>query len=92
MTASVLSEHDAVLLDLDGTVYRGGVLVKHAADAIRGVQQCGVTVRYVTNNATKSAADVAHQLGELGLTVRSIEVSTSPQAAAAMLREQLSAS
>ncbi|MHA6799911.1 HAD hydrolase-like protein [Bounagaea algeriensis] len=89
MTASVLSEHDAVLLDLDGTVYRGGVLVEHAADAIRDVQQCGVTLRYVTNNATKSAADVAHQLGELGLAVRSAEVSTSPQAAVAMLVEQL---
>ncbi|GAB2761805.1 HAD-IIA family hydrolase [Salinifilum aidingensis] len=92
MTESVLSGHDAVLLDLDGTVYRGGVLVERAAEAIREVQRRGVALRYVTNNASKSDEDVAHQLGELGLAVRSVEVSTSPQAAAAVLAELLPAS
>ncbi|MFR9732218.1 HAD-IIA family hydrolase [Saccharopolyspora sp. MS10] len=90
MTDTLLDHHDAVLLDLDGTVYRGGLLAPGADEAIAGVRSRGVRTRYVTNNASKPARAVADHLVSLGLEATPDEVSTSAQAAAALLAEQLS--
>ncbi|GAA0518657.1 HAD-IIA family hydrolase [Saccharopolyspora thermophila] len=89
MSATLLDGHDVVLFDLDGTVYRGGELVPGALEAIREVHRRGVTVRYVTNNASKSDSSVAEHLTGLGLTAAPTEVSTSAQAGAAVLAAQL---
>lgn len=89
MSVTVFSEHDVVLLDLDGTVYHGGVLVPGAEKVVHEARDQGVAVRYVTNNASKSDEAVARQLTALGLAVERREISTSSQAAAAMLAAQL---
>lgn len=85
MSAALLDEHDVVLFDLDGTVYRGGELVPGAKDAINGVHRRGVKVRYVTNNASKLAQGVVDHLVGLGLPAEPVEISTSAQAGAAVL-------
>ncbi|HEX4703245.1 MAG TPA: haloacid dehalogenase, partial [Pseudonocardiaceae bacterium] len=54
-----LDRYDALLLDLDGTVYRGGTAVDGAEPAIRAAHQAGVAVRFVTNNASRTPEDVA---------------------------------
>jgi glycerol 3-phosphatase-2 len=90
VTTSVLDDHDVVLLDLDGTVYLGGKLIPGAGEAIAGVHRKGIALRYVTNNASKTPHDFAVLLAELGLPAQEVEVSTSSQAAAAMLAERLS--
>ncbi|MCA1190220.1 MULTISPECIES: HAD-IIA family hydrolase [unclassified Saccharopolyspora] len=89
MTGTLLDHHDAVLLDLDGTVYRGGQLAPGADEAIEEVRRKCVQVRYVTNNASKPAQAVADHLNALGLQATADEVSTSAQAGAALLAEQL---
>ncbi|WP_243794102.1 HAD-IIA family hydrolase [Saccharopolyspora gloriosae] len=91
MTGTLLDHHDAVLLDLDGTVYRGGQLAPGADEAIAEVRRRGVSARYVTNNASKPAHSVAEHLNALGLSATADEVSTSSQAGAALLAEQLPA-
>lgn len=49
MSAAALSfAHDALLLDLDGTVWEGGRAIPGAVEAIVG---SGVAALYVTNNA-----------------------------------------
>lgn len=85
----LLSRHDAVLLDLDGTVYRGARPIAGAAEAIASVRGRGVGVRFVTNNAAKAPATVAEQLTALGIAAAAQEVSTSAQAAALVLRQRL---
>ena len=45
---TVLSKHDALLLDLDGTVWEGGRPLSNVVDVIN---TCGVPAVYVTNNA-----------------------------------------
>src|ERR1700743_3260953 len=85
MTDSLLSHYDALLLDLDGTVYRGGEAVPGAAEAIEGAHRAGVGVRFVTNNATRRPVDVAAQLNGLGIPAKDDEVTTSAQAGAGML-------
>ncbi|HEY3608208.1 MAG TPA: HAD-IIA family hydrolase [Pseudonocardiaceae bacterium] len=90
MTAETLLErYDALLLDLDGTVYRGGTAVDGAEPAVRAAHQAGVTVRFVTNNASRSPDDVADHLSRLGIPAKPDEVSTSAQAAAGMLVDRL---
>lgn len=91
MTGSLLENHDVVLLDLDGTVYRGGQLAPGADEAIDGLRRDGVHARYVTNNASKPGQAVADHLNSLGLSADVTEVSTSAQAGAALLGQQLSA-
>lgn len=70
---------DAVVCDLDGVVYRGPAAVPHAVAALLAVD---VPVVYVTNNAARSAIDVAGHLTDLGLQVRARDVVTSAQGAA----------
>ncbi|MDQ4008899.1 MAG: HAD-IIA family hydrolase [Actinomycetota bacterium] len=91
MSGMLLDDHDVVLFDLDGTVYRGGELVSGALEAIQQVHGRGVPVRYVTNNASKPDQAVVDHLIGLGLKAERSEVSTSAQAGAAVLAEKLPA-
>jgi glycerol 3-phosphatase-2 len=76
---------DALLFDLDGVVYVGSAAVPHAAESIAAVRDRGVACVYVTNNASRSPADVAQHLSELGIPALANDVVTSPQAAVSML-------
>lgn len=88
---SLLDRHDLLLADLDGTLYRGREAVPGAVEAVRRAGERGVRTVYVTNNASRSPADVAAHLAELGFPAAADDVATSPQAAAALLAEQLPA-
>ncbi|PRY33696.1 HAD-IIA family hydrolase [Umezawaea tangerina] len=91
MTETLLARYDALLLDLDGTVYRGKEPVPGAAEAVAAARALGVGIRFVTNNASRAPQDVADHLAEIGFEAVLDEVSTSAQAAAAMLGEHLTA-
>lgn len=80
--------HDCLLLDLDGTVFRGHAPTAGAVDTLAAV---GSRSLYVTNNATRSAAEVAGHLRELGFTASPEDVVTSAQSAARMLSRRLPA-
>jgi HAD superfamily hydrolase (TIGR01450 family) len=86
---ALLDHYDALLLDLDGTVYRGGTAVDGAEPAIRAGHQAGVAIRFVTNNASRSPEEVADHLNRLGIPAKHDEVSTSAQAAAGMLVDRV---
>lgn len=87
MTAesALRASYDALLLDLDGTLYRGNDAVPGAVDALRG----GSRLLYVTNNASRSPGDVASHLAELGFDASDSDVVTSSQAAARLLQDRL---
>ncbi|MBA4021166.1 MAG: haloacid dehalogenase [Gordonia sp.] len=78
--------YDVLLLDLDGTVYAGKNEIPGAKDALDAGDQRNY---YVTNNASRSPADVAEHLQELGFRAEPDEVVTSAQSAARLLAEQL---
>ncbi|HKN96615.1 MAG TPA: HAD-IIA family hydrolase [Pseudonocardiaceae bacterium] len=86
---SLLTDYDALLIDLDGTVYRGAAAVPGAADAIQAAHQAGVGVRFVTNNASRSPDDVAGHLNRLGIPAKPAEITTSAQAGAALLVDRI---
>jgi glycerol-1-phosphatase len=85
----LLDRHDLLLADLDGTLYRGREAVPGAVEAVVRAGKRGVPTVYVTNNASRSPADVAAHLAELGFPARQDDVATSSQAAAEVLAEQL---
>ena len=85
---SLAAQHDCLLLDLDGTLFRG-----HAptAGAIQTLAALDCRALYVTNNATRSATEVATHLGELGFTAAEQDVVTSAQSAARLLAQRIPA-
>ncbi|WP_031470061.1 HAD-IIA family hydrolase [Sciscionella sediminilitoris] len=85
----ILDRYDALLLDLDGTVYRGTEAVDGAQEAVRAAAEHGVSVRFVTNNASRAPETVATGLRELGIAATAGEVDTSAQAAAAVVADQV---
>ncbi|NKQ59134.1 HAD-IIA family hydrolase [Amycolatopsis sp. K13G38] len=86
---ALLTTYDAVLLDLDGTVYHGPRPIPGVAEILRGLRERGTAVRFVTNNASRAPGDVAGQLRGMDIAAEADEVSTSAQAAAKVLGERL---
>lgn len=84
-SAAPATVHDAVLLDLDGVVYRGALPVEHAAESIGALSGTGATPVYVTNNANRPPSVVADQLDSLGIPTDPAHVMTASLAGAAML-------
>ncbi|SDW22153.1 Haloacid Dehalogenase Superfamily Class (subfamily) IIA [Amycolatopsis xylanica] len=91
MSDALLAGYDAVLFDLDGTVYHGAQVIEGAVDVIADIRAQGAAVRFVTNNASKAPEAVVEHLGELGIEAQAHEVSTSAQAGVALLKERVPA-
>ena len=88
MTDTLRAPYDALLLDLDGTLYLGKDAIPGTADALGDHAQ---RLLYVTNNASRTPADVAAHLRELGFSASDEDVVTSSQAAARVLQERVPA-
>lgn len=75
---SLLSTYDALLFDLDGTVWEGGQAIP---DAVETIAATDLPKIYVTNNASRAAGDVAERLAKIGVPATESDVLTSAQAA-----------
>jgi len=78
---------EALLFDLDGTLYRGNEPVPGADRLIAGLQSRGMLCLYVTNNSTRTPAEVADHLREMGIPATEETIVTSALAAAEYARE-----
>ena len=58
MSDALLAAYDAVLFDLDGTVYHGARVIPGAPETVHAAREHGTPVRFVTNNASKAPAEV----------------------------------
>jgi HAD superfamily hydrolase (TIGR01450 family) len=83
---TLAQQHDCLLLDLDGTVFRGHAPTPGAVETLASTE---CRALFVTNNASRSADEVAAHLCELGFTATTDDVVTSAQSAARMLAAQL---
>lgn len=88
---TLLEDHDALLLDLDGVVYVGPHAVDHAPQALAAAVAAGVKLAYITNNASRPPSTVAEHLTALGVPAVVEDVVTSAQAAAKHLAATLPA-
>lgn len=78
--------YDGLLCDLDGVVYAGAQAIDSAVETLNALIEQGIPVAFVTNNASKSAFDVANRLITLGVTTDSDHVMTSAQAVVDVLK------
>lgn len=85
---SLAQQHDCLLLDLDGTLFRGHAPTEGAVAALEATDTRAL---FVTNNASRAAEDVAAHLRELGFTAEAADVVTSAQSAAKLLADHLPA-
>ncbi len=83
---TLAQEHDCLLLDLDGTVFRGHELTDGASESL---EKAAGRKLFVTNNASRSADQVAGHLHDIGLPATADDVVTSAQSAAHVLADQL---
>jgi len=88
-SACLAQEFDVALMDLDGVVYVGPHAVDHASEAIAQARDIGMRMGYVTNNASRTPAEVAVHLVELGVPADAADVVTSSQAGAHVIAQRL---
>lgn len=81
----------ALLLDLDGVVYLGARLLPGVKRTLRTLLSRGISVLYVTNNATMTRNEFAAKLRRLGLPCRNRDVMNAALAAALFLRARYGA-
>jgi HAD superfamily hydrolase (TIGR01450 family) len=86
---TLVDTYDLFIFDLDGVVVLGHEPVDGAVEAVNALIRGGVRTAYATNNASRSAEDVAGLLVSLGITATATEVVTSAQASARVLAERL---
>jgi glycerol-1-phosphatase len=86
--ASLADRYDALLVDLDGVVYRGDQVIAAAAQTLPEVRRRGARVLFLTNNSARTPGQVAEKLRGLGIAAEPEDVLTSAVATAAMLRRE----
>jgi HAD superfamily hydrolase (TIGR01450 family) len=85
----LISLFDALLADLDGVVYAGPHAIPGAVDSLQQLAGLGIGLGYVTNNASRTPAQVAEHLRGLGAPAEDQQVVSSSQAAAELLASLL---
>jgi glycerol-1-phosphatase len=80
--------YDAILLDLDGVLYRWPEPIEGAADAVRALRDAGKRIAFVTNNSSRTPAQVAERLATVGVDAAPEEVVSSALATATLLAER----
>lgn len=84
--STLAQDHDCLLLDLDGTVFRGHEPTEGAVETLAAVRS---RTLFVTNNASRGPAEVAQHLCAMGFKAKHDDIVTSAQSAARLLQEQL---
>lgn len=75
MTLSpLLAAYDNVILDLDGTVWVGGVATPRAPEAIAAIRAAGKRLAFVTNDGSLSPEEYVRKLWSIGCTAAVEEV------------------
>lgn len=77
----------AVLLDLDGVLFRGGRVVPGAPETVRELRTAGKRIVFLTNNSARTPEQVADTLAGLGIEAAPEEVVTSALPTARLLAE-----
>ena len=83
---TLAQEYDCLLLDLDGTVFRGQQPTDGSVETLSTIE---ARTLFVTNNASRGPDEVAKNLVAMGFSAAADDVVTSAQSAARLLATQL---
>lgn len=76
------------LIDLDGTMYRGGEVIPEAVEFVKELERRSLPYLFVTNNSTKTPETAAMHLQALAIPASAEHVFTSAIATASYIQEQ----
>lgn len=76
------------IVDLDGTVYRGGSLIEGADRGLRTLRDAGYQIRFVSNSPTASPAVYAEKLVGMGIDAAESQVISSGAVTTEILAER----
>ncbi|RNJ26139.1 HAD-IIA family hydrolase [Halosegnis longus] len=79
---------DAVVVDLDGTVYLGDELLAGAREAIETLRARGYDLLFVTNNPTRSPAGYVDRLADLGVEATASQILSAGTVTAEFLADR----
>lgn len=77
----------AIILDMDGVIYRGDKAVAGAAKAVKRIRDSGRGLIFSTNNSVNTRAAYVRKLSRMGIPVREHEIVTSGYATAIYLQK-----
>lgn len=78
-----------VLFDLDGVFYVGDEPIPGAADALEWIRRRGILHCFLTNTTSRSRAQLARKLAEMGIEVNPDTILTPPVAASSWIRKHV---
>ncbi len=84
----LLADYDHVLLDLDGTIWRGDALTPGAAEALASLRTAHRTIAFVTNDSANAPEDYVRKLWSLGLQASAGEVVSVGSALQSLLAQR----
>ncbi|PBB06291.1 TIGR01457 family HAD-type hydrolase [Salimicrobium humidisoli] len=85
-----MKKYKGLLLDLDGTMYRGNEVIQEAPFFVEECRKRGIPYVFLTNNSSKQPVQVADKLNGMGIHALPEQVYTSSMAAAAYIQRKFS--
>ncbi|MFC7124971.1 HAD-IIA family hydrolase [Halovenus rubra] len=78
---------DGAIIDLDGTVYRGGTVIPGAPEGVRTLRNAGLDTLFFSNNPVRDGTEYATHLSEMGIPTDPHEACSSGVVTTQYLRE-----
>ena len=86
-----IKNYQGIIFDLDGVIYNGNNLLPGAKELIDNLRQNSISFVFLTNNSSKSVADVTAKLNNIGLSgIQETQVLTSAVAVGLWLKKNIS--
>jgi 4-nitrophenyl phosphatase len=83
-----LKSYQGYLIDLDGTMYRGSERIEAASDFVKKLREKQIPYLFVTNNSSRTPAQVAEKLTGFDIPAEEKQVFTTSQATANYIFER----
>ncbi|WP_164668254.1 TIGR01457 family HAD-type hydrolase [Virgibacillus doumboii] len=83
-----MKKYNAYLIDLDGTMYLGNEVIDDAADFVDKLNNRGIQYLFLTNNSSKTQAQVSAKLVNMGIHSTPKQVFTTSMATAKYIKQQ----
>lgn len=77
----------AIILDLDGTVYRGKQVIEGVPETIEAIRKLGIRIFFVSNASTKTREEQAEKLRKMGINCNNEEMYNSAYVTADYLKK-----
>ncbi len=77
-----------IILDLDGTVYRGNEVIKGVPEAVAGLRQNGVKIFFLSNASMRTRKQMAEKLNRMGIPCSPGEVYNTAYATALYIKQK----